>query len=127
VPLTEVDDNDSIQLFVVDDPSGHSASPTISRSTSIRKTSTSCELELMPWDEVRIDLSQRWVWNGTLVISNAWIDASIREHISIPGRATDGDGYGYQWFTTDLIRSPTTIGCRRSRGDMKNQQTRRLL
>jgi CubicO group peptidase (beta-lactamase class C family) len=55
---------------------------------------------------VENDGRRRWrgsgnggVSDGTHVISSAWVDASIREHVSIPGRSIDGDGYGYEWFT----------------------------
>ena len=49
------------------------------------------------------------VWNGSQVISNAWIDDSIREQASIAGRAPDGDGYGYRWFPRDYEHDGKTI------------------
>jgi len=149
VPLTDVDNNDLIQLFVVDDPIEYIlAKPAVhepgtywyysggdvnllgeffeqATGVSIDEYSqthlfeplgitdyqwryinpeivyTSGELELRPRDLAKFGslYLNGGVWNGTQVISNAWVDASIREHVSIPGRAADGDGYGYHWFT----------------------------
>jgi CubicO group peptidase (beta-lactamase class C family) len=62
---------------------------------------TSGELEMRPRDLAKFGslFLNDGVWNGTQVVSGDWVEASIQEHVSIPGRAADGDGYGYQWFT----------------------------
>ncbi len=62
---------------------------------------TSGELEMRPRDMAKFGFLflNDGVWNGTRVVSSGWIEASVQEHVSIPGRASDGDGYGYQWFT----------------------------
>lgn len=149
VPLTDVDNNDLIQLFVVDDPIEYIlAKPVVHQpgtywyysggdvnllgeffeqatGVSIDEYAqahlfgplgitdyrwqyinpdivyTSGELELRPRDLAKFGslYLNGGVWKETQVISSAWVDASIREHVSIPGRAADGDGYGYQWFT----------------------------
>jgi CubicO group peptidase (beta-lactamase class C family) len=36
-------------------------------------------------------------WDGQQVVPSAWVEASMRKHIS----ATLQDGYGYQWWVTD--------------------------
>lgn len=148
VPLTDIDNNDLIQLFIVDDPIEYILAKPMahepgtywyysggdvnllgefferSTGTSIDDFSqthlfeplgitdyvwkhitpevvyTSGELELRPRDLAKFG----WLylnegqWNGRQVISNTWIKDSISEHVSIPGRSADGDGYGYQWF-----------------------------
>ncbi len=159
VPLTDTDNNDLIQLFIVDDPIEYIlANPVVhepgtywyysggdvnllgefferSTGTSIDDFArthlfeplgitdytwryinpdivyTSGELEMRPRDLAKFG----WLylndgqWNGAQVIPSAWIDDSIREHVSIPGRAADGDGYGYQWFIQSYEHKGTMI------------------
>lgn len=159
VPLTDTDNNDLIQLFIVDDPIEYILSKPVvhepgtywyysggdvnllgefferSTGTSIDDFSqthlfeplgitdyqwkyinpgivyTSGELEMRPRDLAKFG----WLylnggqWNDIQVISNDWIQDSIREHVSIPGRSADGDGYGYQWFVTSYQHDGKTI------------------
>ena len=149
VPLTDIDRNDLIQLFVVDDPIAYiAAKPVVHEPGTYwyysggdvnllgqfleRATTESVEdfarahlfeplgisdsrwryinpdviyasgeLELRPRDLAKFGslYLNDGRWNGTQVLSSAWVDASLHEQVSIPGRAADGDGYSYQWFT----------------------------
>jgi CubicO group peptidase (beta-lactamase class C family) len=159
VPLTDADNNDLIQLFIVDDPIEYILAKPLEHEPGTywyysggdvnllgeifkRSTGTSIdeyaqthlfeplgitdyqwrylntdvvyaagELELRPRDLAKFG----WLylsdgrWNGTKVISSTWIENSIREHVSIPGRSADGDGYGYQWFTQRYEHNGQTI------------------
>ena len=159
VPLTDTDNNDLIQLFVVDDPIEYIlAKPVVhdpgaywyysggdvnllgeffERSSGIsiddfsqthlfeplgitdyqwdyinpEVVYTSGELEMRPRDLAKFG----WLylndgrWNGAQVISSTWVESSIREHVAIPGRASDGDGYGYQWFLASYEHGGKTI------------------
>ena len=158
VPLTDTDNNDLIQLFIVDDPIEYILSEPVVHEPGTywyyggdvnllseffeRRTGssiddfsrihqfeplgitdyqrkyinpeivyTSGELEMGPRDLAKFG----WLylndgqWNGTQVISSAWVQDSISEHMSIPGRAADGDGYGYQWFITSYQHGGKTI------------------
>ena len=38
------------------------------------------------------------VWNNNRIISEKWIKATTSDYIKIPGRAWEGDRFGYQWW-----------------------------
>ena len=63
---------------------------------------TSGELYLTPRDLAKFGylFLNDGVWNGARVLPSTWVTASIETHVSTRGMAIDGEGYGYQWFTT---------------------------
>ncbi|MFW2383872.1 MAG: serine hydrolase domain-containing protein [Acidimicrobiales bacterium] len=69
------------------------------------------ELEMRPRDLAKFGslYLNDGQWNGTEVLPAWWVEESIDEKVSMPGRAADGDGYGYQWFTDTYEHESQTI------------------
>lgn len=69
------------------------------------------ELELRPRDMAKFGFLylNDGVWAGTQVIPRDWVEASIAEHVAIPGRTGEGTGYAYQWFTQTYEHSGVAI------------------
>jgi len=68
------------------------------------QTDTGGHLQMRPRDMARIGqlALQRGAWNGTQLVSSAWIDASTARHGAFD--ASPLDGYGYLWWhSTDRI------------------------
>jgi len=72
---------------------------------------TSGELYLTPRDLAKFGylFLNDGVWNGTRVLPSTWVTASIETHVSTRGVAIDGEGYGYQWFTTTYEHNGESI------------------
>jgi CubicO group peptidase (beta-lactamase class C family) len=49
------------------------------------------------------------VWDGKRIISEKWIKKTTREYIAIPGRAWEGDRFGYQWWLKAYRVDSTTV------------------
>ena len=49
------------------------------------------------------------VWNSRRIISEKWIKKTTSEYIAIPGRAWEGDRFGYQWWLKTYPGDSTTI------------------
>jgi len=62
------------------------------------RTDTGGHMHLRPRDMARIGqlALQRGQWNGTQLVSTAWMDASTSEHTEFDAGPTDG--YGYLWW-----------------------------
>lgn len=63
-----------------------------------RRTDTGGHMHMRPRDMARIGqlALQRGQWNGTQLVSAAWIDASTSKHTQFDSGPTDG--YGYLWW-----------------------------
>jgi CubicO group peptidase (beta-lactamase class C family) len=70
------------------------------------RTDTGGHMHLRPRDMARIGqlALQRGQWNGTQLVSTAWMDASTSQHTAFDAGPTDG--YGYLWWhgTLELAR-----------------------
>jgi CubicO group peptidase (beta-lactamase class C family) len=64
----------------------------------------SCCLKMTARDMAK--LGQLWLdkgrWQGSQVVSAAWVDESTRPHIRAVGNAPAAEHYGYQWWTGTL-------------------------
>ena len=49
------------------------------------------------------------VWNNSRIISEKWIKRTTSEYISIPGRAWEGDRFGYQWWLKTYRAASTSV------------------
>jgi CubicO group peptidase (beta-lactamase class C family) len=67
---------------------------------------TSGELALKPRDLAKFGYLylNDGMWNGSQVLAREWVTESVTAHASSRGLAVDGEGYGYQWFTTTYLR-----------------------
>ena len=48
-------------------------------------------------------------WNGKQVISEEWVQQSIKEHESLEFNQTWGKGYGYLWWLSDVPIAGRTV------------------
>ncbi len=72
------------------------------KQTPAGEIDTEGGLYLAPHDLARVAqlFLQRGEWEGRRVVSEAWVDASVRPHVADirPDLARDDRGYGYQWW-----------------------------
>jgi CubicO group peptidase (beta-lactamase class C family) len=66
-------------------------------------------LHLRPRDLAKIGqmVLDGGVWQGTRVVSQAWLDVSTVEHVNFPGQRL---GYGYYWWTVPEAAGYSTWG-----------------
>lgn len=72
------------------------------KETPDREVDTEGGLYMAPHDLARVAqlFLQRGEWEGRRIVSEAWVDASVRPHVAdiSSGFVRDGRGYGYQWW-----------------------------
>ena len=49
------------------------------------------------------------VWNSRRIVSENWIKRTMSEYISIPGRAWEGNRFGYQWWLKTYLVDSTSV------------------
>ena len=74
------------------------------------QTDTGGHMHMRPRDMAKIGqlALQRGQWNGTQLVSGAWIDVSTRQHGAFD--ASPKDGYGYLWWhSTEQWKTPVDM------------------
>ena len=74
-------------------------------------TDTGGDLQMSPRDMARLGLLMlhNGNWNGKQVISEEWVQQSIKEHESLEFNQTWGKGYGYLWWLSDVPIAGRTV------------------
>ena len=80
-------------------------------------------LFLTPRDMLKLGITylNNGEWNGTRIISSAWVENSSKPYnnnvdINIPGEDSGKNGYGYTWWTSELSHNDGEINMFRAGG-----------